>query len=80
MLHLVSNKFDFLHVIIQKNGISFPLLEEEAMHPTKRQIGVLSRIENVLEAVLRKTLGLDKQAVVDTGKDVLLGGGLIEQV
>lgn len=73
----VSHKVYILHVIFQEDGVRLPLLEEEAMHPTNCQVGILSRIEDVLEAVLRKTLGLDGQAVVDTLEDVLLGGGFI---
>jgi hypothetical protein len=80
VLDLVSHKPYILHVVLQENGVRLPLLEEEAMHPTNCQVGILSRIEDVLEAVLRKTLGLDGQAVVDTLEDVLLGGGFILQI
>lgn len=66
VLDFVSHKLYILYVILQEHGVRLPLLEEETMHPTKRKVGIFSRVEDVLEAVLRKALGLDRQAVVDT--------------
>lgn len=66
VLDFVSHKPYILHVVLQEDGVRLPLLEEEAMHPTNCEVGILSRVEDVLEAVLRKTLGLDGQAVIDT--------------
>lgn len=80
MLDFVSHKLDIFNVILQENTIRLPFLEEETMDPTKRQVHVLSCIEDILQVVFRKALSLDIQAVIDTGKDVLLSGGLIEQV
>ena len=80
VLDFVSHKLDIFHVVLQEHAIRLPLLEEEAMHPTQRQVGILGRVEDILEVVLRKALGLDIQAIVDAGEDVLLGGGFVEQV
>lgn len=80
MLDFVSHKLDVFYVVFQEHTIRLPFLEEEAMNPTKCQVHILGCVEDILQVVLRKTIRLDIQAVIDASKDVLPCGGLIKQV